>query len=52
MIEDKLKWNDKDIKENYSKQIYQDYNNIPSLCDKHPIPRLIEMVEEGSSEDN
>ena len=52
LIEDKLKWNDKDIKENYSKQIYQDYNNIPSLCDKHPIPRLIEMVEEGSSEDN
>jgi len=121
LIEDKLKWNDKDIKKNYSKQIYEDNNlygmiqrcfnsspfeainstypnrfkewelpnvprnfwnsnencinatkwliveklnfditaakqklsykhfkdnNIPSLCDKHPIPRLIEMVEE------
>jgi hypothetical protein len=122
LIEDKLKWNDKDIKENYSRQIYRDNNlygmiqrcfnsspfeainstypnrfkewelphvprgfwnskencinaatwlieeklemdittakqklsykhfnanNILSLYDKHPIPKLIKMIEEG-----
>ena len=126
LLEHKLKWNDKDIKKNYSKQIYQDNNlygmiqrcfnsspfealntaypnkfkewelpnvprnfwnsnkncinatiwlieeklkidittakqklsyrhfkdnNILSLCDKHPITKLIEMVEERSRTD-
>lgn len=127
LIEDKLKWNDQDIKKNYSKQIYKDNNlygmiqscfnaspfeainsaypncfkewelpnvprnfwnskencinatkwlieeklkldittakqklsyahfkdnNISSLCNKHAIPKLFEMLEEESSKDS
>lgn len=43
LIEHKLKWNDKDIKENYSKQIYQDnnlYGMIQSCFNSSPFEAI------------
>lgn len=51
LIEEKLKWDITTAKQKLSYGHFKD-NNIPSLCNKHAISKLIEILEEESSKDS
>ena len=51
LIVEKLNFDITTSKQKLSYKHFKD-NNMPSLYDKHAMPRLIEMVEDGSSEYN